>query len=174
MEETAKEWLTAGNAMGRRAFYQFGLFLPSNERGYVGAGQGPGISLGTHHLVAPTKEIVRTGERVVIDGLEIVFQLTPGAEAPAEMNFYFPKYKSVCMAETVNAGIHNVQTLRGANVRDAKEWADYLTESMTLFGAAESLFITHHLAPLWQCRNQRIRGVSKGMHINISTIKLCG
>ena len=144
LEETAKEWMTAGNAMGRRAFYQFGLFLPRNEKGYVGVGQGPGISLGQHNLVAPTKEITYTGETLKIDGLEVVFQLTPGAEAPAEMNFYFPKYKSVCMAETVNAGIHNVQTLRGAHVRDAKEWADYLTESLTLFPDAESLFITHH------------------------------
>lgn len=144
LEETAKEWMTAGNAMGRRAFYQFGLFLPRNDRGYVGVGQGPGISLGQHDLVAPTQEITHTGQRLVIDGLEVVFQLTPGAEAPAEMNFYFPKYKSVCMAETVNAGIHNVQTLRGANVRDAKEWADYLTESLSLFPEAESLFITHH------------------------------
>ncbi len=144
LEETAKEWMTAGNAMGRRAFYQFGLFLPRHEKGYVGVGQGPGISLGQHDLVAPTREITYTGETLTIDGLEVVFQLTPGAEAPAEMNFYFPKYKSVCMAETVNAGIHNVQTLRGANVRDAKEWADYLTESLALFPDAESLFITHH------------------------------
>ena len=144
LEETAKEWMTAGNAMGRRAFYQFGLFLPAGKRGYVGVGQGPGISLGQHNLVAPTHEIAQTGETLIIDGLEVIFQLTPGAEAPAEMNFYFPKYKAVCMAETVNAGIHNVQTLRGANVRDAKEWADYLTESLALFPDAESLFITHH------------------------------
>jgi len=145
LEETAKEWLTAGNAMGRRAFYQFGLFLPPGPRGYVGVGQGQGISLDTHNLVPPTREIQRTGERVTIDGLDIIFQLTPGAEAPAEMNFYIPKYKALCMAETVNAGIHNVQTLRGANVRDAKEWADYLTEALVLFGdKAESLFITHH------------------------------
>lgn len=145
LEETAKEWLTAGNAMGRRAFYQFAMFVQAGPRGYVGAGQGPGISLGEHSLVPPTHEVTRTGETITIDGLEVVFQLTPGAEAPAEMNFYFPKYKSVCMAETVNAGIHNVQTLRGANVRDAKEWADYLTEAIDLFGdEAETLFITHH------------------------------
>lgn len=145
MEETAKEWLTAGNAMGRRAFYQFALFVPAGPRGYVGAGQGPGISLGDHSLVPPTHEVTFTGETLNIDGTDVVFQLTPGAEAPAEMNFYFPQYKAVCMAETVNAGIHNVQTLRGANVRDAKEWADYLTEAIDLFGEdAETLFITHH------------------------------
>ncbi|MGB0907315.1 MAG: alkyl/aryl-sulfatase [Maricaulaceae bacterium] len=144
MNETAKEWLTAGNAMGRRAFYQFGMFLQSDERGYVGAGQGPGISLGEHNLVPPTIEVTYTGETLNVDGLDIVFQLTPGAEAPAEFNFYIPKYKAVCMAETVNAGIHNVQTLRGANVRDAKEWADFLTEAQSIFGEAESLFITHH------------------------------
>ena len=145
MAETAKEWLTAGNAMGRRAFYQFGLFLPVNERGYVGVGQGPGIALGTHNLVPPTQEITYTGETVTIDGLDIVFQLTPGAEAPVEMNFYIPKYKALCMAETVNATIHNVQTLRGANVRDAREWANYLTEAIDLFGKdVEVMFISHH------------------------------
>lgn len=144
MAETAKEWMTAGNAMGRRAFYQFGMFLGNDPKGYMGAGQGPGISLGEHNLLPPTREVSFTGETLTIDGTEIVFQLTPGAEAPVEMNFYFPQYKALCMAETVNASIHNVQTLRGAHVRDAKEWADYLTEAIHLFGEAESLFITHH------------------------------
>lgn len=145
LAETAKEWMIAGNAMGRRAFYQFGLWLPYGERQNVGMGMGPRIALGDVNLVAPTHEITFTGETLNIDGTEIIFQLTPGAEAPAEMNFFLPQYKALCMAETATASIHNVQTLRGANVRDAKEWADYLTEADQLFGAeSEVLFVTHH------------------------------
>lgn len=155
MAETAKEWMIAGNAMGRRAFYQFGLFLEAGARGRVGVGQGPGIALGTHHLVPPTRSVTQTGMTLNLDGLEVIFQLAPEAEAPVEMNFYIPKYKALCMAETVNMGIHNVQTLRGAPVRDAKAWADHLTEALALFGEdAQSLFISHH----WpRFGNQEIR-----------------
>ena len=145
LEETAKEWMIAGNAMGRRAFYQFGLWLPYGERQSVGMGTGPRIALGDVKLVPPTRDITHTGEVVTVDGLDIVFQMAPGAEAPVEINFYIPKYKALCMAETATATIHNVQTLRGAAVRDAKGWADYLTEADTLFGAdTEVLFVTHH------------------------------
>ena len=144
LAETVSEWMIAGNAMGRRAFYQFGLFLPPGKRGNVGVGTGPGIALGKVDLIPPTHEISNTGEKLVIEGVEFIFQLTPGAEAPVEMNFYLPQFKSLCMAETAIGTIHNVQTLRGANVRDAKAWADYLTEAEDLFGQeAESLFVSH-------------------------------
>ena len=145
MEETIKEWMIAGTAMGRRAFYQFGLFLPYSEREHVGMGTGPRIALGDVALIPPTHSITRTGETLNIDGTQVVFQLTPGAEAPAEMNFYFPKYKALCMAETATGTIHNVQTLRGASVRDAKAWADYLTQAQDLFGdKSETIFVAHH------------------------------
>lgn len=145
MEEAVSEWMIAGNAMGRRAFYQFGLFLESGEKGHVGMGMGPFIALGKHLLVPPTLDITHTGQVVTIDGLDIVFQLTPGAEAPVEFNFFIPEYEALCMAETATASIHNVQTLRGASVRDAGAWAGYLTEADQLFGAnAEVLFVSHH------------------------------
>lgn len=145
VEEVVSEWMLAGNAMGRRAFYQFGMFLPRNPRGHVGMGMGTAIAAGTQTLIPPTLEIERTGQRVTIDGLEIVFQMTPNAEAPVEFNLWIPSLKALCSAETATSTLHNVQTLRGAKVRDAKAWGDYLTETLRLWGGeAEVVFASHH------------------------------
>ena len=145
VEEVVSEWMIAGPAMGRRAFYQFGYFLPRGPRGHAGMGMGTAIAAGTQGFIPPTLEIERTGQSVTIDGVEIVFQLTPGAEAPAEFNFWIPSLKALCTAETTTSSLHNVQTLRGAKVRDAKAWAGYLTETQRLWGnQADVLFTSHH------------------------------
>ena len=145
MKEVVSEWMIAGTAMGRRAFYQFGYFLPRNPQSHVGMGMGSAIARGKLGLIPPTHEVTRTGEKMVIDGVEIIFQLTPGAEAPAEMNFYLPQKRALWTAETATSTLHNVQTLRGANVRDAKAWADYLTEAIRLWGDKSDLvFASHH------------------------------
>lgn len=144
MKELVQEWILAGNAMGRRGFYQFGLELPPGERGKVGLGMGPFVAFGQYSLIPPTRTISEPMQRLTVDGLEIVFQLTPGAEAPTEFNFYIPRYKALCSAETATSSLHNVLTLRGAEVRDAKAWADYLTEAQDKFGDAELVFMTHH------------------------------
>jgi alkyl sulfatase BDS1-like metallo-beta-lactamase superfamily hydrolase len=74
----------------------------------------------------------------------MVFQLTPGTEAPAEMNFYVPASRAVFMAENANLTMHNLLPARGALVRDAKAWADYLTESIRLFaGKSDVMFAAH-------------------------------
>jgi alkyl sulfatase BDS1-like metallo-beta-lactamase superfamily hydrolase len=145
VEEVVSEWMIAGPAMGRRAFYQFGYFLPRGPRGHAGMGMGTAIAAGTQGFIPPTLEIERTGQSVTIDGVEIVFQMTPGAEAPAEFNFWIPSLKALCTAETTTSSLHNVQTLRGAKVRDAKAWAGYLTETQRLWGnQADVLFTSHH------------------------------
>lgn len=145
VEEVVSEWMIAGPAMGRRAFYQFGYFLPRGPRGHAGMGMGTAIAAGTQGFIPPTLEIERTGQSVTIDGVEIVFQMTPGAEAPAEFNFWIPSLKALCTAETTTSSLHNVQTLRGAKVRDAKAWAGYLTETQRLWGnKADVLFTSHH------------------------------
>jgi alkyl sulfatase BDS1-like metallo-beta-lactamase superfamily hydrolase len=145
VEEVVSEWMIAGPAMGRRAFYQFGYFLPRGPRGHAGMGMGTAIAAGTQGFIPPTLEIERTGQSVTIDGMEIVFQMTPGAEAPAEFNFWIPSLKALCTAETTTSSLHNVQTLRGAKVRDAKAWAGYLTETQRLWGnQADVLFTSHH------------------------------
>lgn len=145
VEEVVSEWMIAGNAMGRRAFYQFGYFLPRGPKGHAGMGMGTAIAAGTQAFVPPTREIARTGERITIDGVEIVFQMTPDAEAPTEFNFYIPSLRALCTAETATSTLHNVQTLRGAKVRDAKAWADYLTEARRMWGdEAQVQFSSHH------------------------------
>lgn len=48
------------------------------------------------------------------------FQLTPDTEAPSEMNFFLPHISAMCLAENATPTLHNVYSLRGAQVRDAK------------------------------------------------------
>jgi alkyl sulfatase BDS1-like metallo-beta-lactamase superfamily hydrolase len=50
------------------------------------------------------------------------------------MNFYFPDRRAVCAAENATHNPHNILTLRGAVVRDAQVWAQYLTETIALWG----------------------------------------
>ena len=61
------------------------------------AGLGPTTSTGTVSLIPPTLDITQTGQEEDVDGVRIVFQLTPGTEAPAEMNFFFPDHRALCM-----------------------------------------------------------------------------
>ena len=137
------ENVIAGPAMQRRATYQFGVPLPKGEHGLVNAGIGPGLARGTSSLIPPTKEIGQTGETLTVDGVKMVFQFTPGTEAPAEMNINFPDWKIVDMAENANATQHNILTPRGAVVRDAKVWAEGLTHALRLFGDSEILIASH-------------------------------
>ena len=137
------ENVIAGPAMQRRAMYQFGVPLPKDVGGLVNAGIGPGLSSGTPSLIPPNKEIDRDGQTLTVDGVKMVFQLTPGTEAPAEMNVNFPDWKIVDMAENANATQHNILTPRGAVVRDAKVWAEHLTEALARFGDSDILIASH-------------------------------
>jgi len=147
MEHAVTENVIAGNAMGRRAQYQFGAALRPGPEGQMTSGIGIGISAGTFTLIPPTRTIARTGETISIDGVRIEFQVTPETEAPAEMNFFFPDLGVLCLAENANATMHNVLTPRGALVRDAKAWADYLTEALRLYGDRTEYMVTSHAWP---------------------------
>jgi alkyl sulfatase BDS1-like metallo-beta-lactamase superfamily hydrolase len=143
------ENLTAGPAMARRAGYMYGAVLEKGPLGQMTSGLGPYNSTGTITLVPPTVDITRTGEELVLDGVRVVFQMTPGTEAPAEMNFHFPDHRLLCMAENATHNLHNTLTLRGALVRDPHAWAHFLDEAIELFGAdTEMLFASHHW-PTW-------------------------
>lgn len=149
LEHAISENVIAGNVMSRRASYMYGNLLPKDPKGQVGAGLGQTTSTGLITLIDPTDYITETGQKLTIDGLEIEFQLTPGTEAPAEMNFLFPKYRALCMAENCTHTMHNLYTLRGAPVRDAKGWAHYIDEAMNHFaGSYDVIFATHHW-PIW-------------------------
>jgi len=149
-EHAVSENVLAGPAMKRRAQYMYGAPLPRGPRGQVDAGLGKGVPANaTVSLIAPTRLIDQPFETLRIDGVDIEFQLTPGTEAPAEMNLWFPQFKALCMAENASHVQHNVLTLRGAQVRDAKVWAHYLDQSLLRYGEqAEVVFAQHHW-PTW-------------------------
>jgi len=154
MRETVSENVIAGPAMLRRIQYMSGAPLDVGERAAVSIGLGPAFTRnpqapGTVSLVPPTREIQRTAETMTIDGVRFEFQLTPGTEAPAEMNFYLPDFRALCAAENANSTQHNVLTPRGALVRSAKDWADYLTETIRLYGERTDTLFTSHFWPHW-------------------------
>ncbi|WP_131815155.1 alkyl/aryl-sulfatase, partial [Mycolicibacterium holsaticum] len=132
-DHAVQENVYAGTAMARRATYMYGTSLPIGVQGQVGCGLGQRTSTGEVALIVPTVDIQHTGETHTVDGVEIEFQMAPGTEAPAEMHFYFPRYRALCMAENATHNLHNLLTLRGALVRDPHVWAGYLTEAIDTF-----------------------------------------
>ncbi|MDT5151092.1 MAG: linear primary-alkylsulfatase [Mycobacterium sp.] len=148
-EHAVQENVYAGTAMTRRASYMYGTVLARGPRGQVGCGLGQNTSVGEIALIVPTLDVRETGETHTIDGVEIEFQMAPGTEAPAEMHFYFPKFRALCMAENATHNLHNLLTLRGALVRDPHGWSGYLTEAIDAFAdRADVVFASHHW-PTW-------------------------
>lgn len=139
----------AGKAMTRRANYQYGVLLEPGVTGKMAQGIGMGQSTGTVSYLAPTYEIKATGETLVIDGVEMEFQMTPGTEAPAEMNTWFPQFKALWVAENCTGTLHNLYTLRGAQVRDGAAWAGYITEAVTRYGNEAEVTFQSHNWPHW-------------------------
>jgi alkyl sulfatase BDS1-like metallo-beta-lactamase superfamily hydrolase len=148
-EAAILENLFAGNAMARRASYMYGNLLPKDPKGQVDAGLGKTTSSGRLTLIEPTLSIVETGTEMEIDGVPIVFQVTPDTEAPAEMNFHFPLFNALCMAENCTHNMHNLYTLRGAAVRDSRAWARYIDEAIELFGDKTDMVFASHHWPTW-------------------------
>ena len=149
LKHAISENVYAGIAMARRAQYQYGTVLEKGEKGALSIGIGMGQSTGHVSLIAPTYEIGEDVPKLTIDGLEIEFQLTPGTEAPAEMNAYFPKYRALWMAENCTGTLHNLYTLRGAEVRDANDWAKYIIEADQRFCSKTDVVFQSHNWPHW-------------------------
>jgi alkyl sulfatase BDS1-like metallo-beta-lactamase superfamily hydrolase len=163
LEHAVSENVYAGTAMGRRAQYMYGPLLTKDDKGQVDTGLGKGQSTGDVSLYQPTDVITSSSapetisgivvQRVTVAGVDVLFHLTPGSEAPAEMDFFFPDFKAFCAAENATHNMHNIQTLRGANVRDALKWSKYLAEAMEFLGGeAEVMFASHHW-PIWGHEN---------------------
>jgi len=153
MEESVSENVMLGNAMSRRASYMYGNLVGWDPQGGLGAGLGQLTSSGRITLIPPTDIISETGQELTIDGLRIVFQHTPGAEAPAEMCFYLPNSKALCMAEIATHNLHNVYTLRGAKIRSADAWSRHINDAIRLWtDDAEVVFASHHW-PTWGKEN---------------------
>jgi alkyl sulfatase BDS1-like metallo-beta-lactamase superfamily hydrolase len=149
LRAAVSENVIAGNAMARRATYMYGMLLGRGPQGLVGSGLGQTTPLATTSLIDPTVSIDATGTELVVDGVRFEFQLTPGTEAPAEMNFLLPDHRALCMAENCSAVQHNVYTPRGAEVRDALAWATYLDESIERFVDRCDLSFASHHWPRW-------------------------
>ena len=149
LEEAVSENVFAGNAMGRRAIYMFGILLPKGERGQLDSGLGKTTSVGTVTLIPPTDLVKKTGETRTIDGVEMTFQMAPRTEAPAEFLIHFPQLRALCAAEDATHTLHNLYTLRGAQVRDAKSWWKTLNESVVLFGGKTDVVFAQHQWPTW-------------------------
>lgn len=148
-EHAVQENVYAGTAMARRAGYMYGAALDRGPQGQVGCGLGQTPSTGEVAIIVPTIDITTTGETHTIDGVEIEFQMAPGTEAPAEMHFYFPKFRALCMAENATHNLHNLLTLRGALVRDPHGWAGYLTEAIDTFADRTDVVFASHHWPTW-------------------------
>ena len=154
MEEIVSENVLAGTPMIRRAQFQFGATLPKGPRGQVDAGLGKVTSRGTVTLIPPTRIIAAPFETHRVDGVEIVFQLAPETEAPAEMHMFYPALRALNLAENATHNLHNTYPIRGAQVRDANAWARYLNEALDRFGRDADLVFAQHHWPVWD--NDRV------------------
>ena len=174
-EHAVSENIVAGNAMSRRAVYMYGALLPRGPQGGVSAGLGQTISSGQISMIHPTETITSTGQALDVDGVKMVFQLTPGSEAPTEMNTYFPQFKALWMAENVTRQMHNIYTLRGAEVRDALQWSHFIEQSRQLYGAdAEVEFQSHHWPTWGKERINRFLGKQRDLYkyVHDQTVRL--
>lgn len=159
MQHAVAENVYSGNAMNRRAFYQYGVLLARSPFGHVDQAIGKAVASGNVGLIAPTVTITADIEELTVDGVRMVFQNTPGTEAPAEMNTWFPDLKAFWAAENIVATIHNIYTLRGALVRDALEWSRQINKALYLFGREAQVMFASHSWPRWG--NERIQEVMR-------------
>jgi len=149
LHHAVSENVFAGTAMARRAGYMYGARLERGPAGQIGAGLGQTTSLGTITLIPPTLDVDETGQEEVVDGIRMGFQLTPGTEAPAEMNVHFPDARALCIADNAAQAMHNILTPRGALVRDPRVWAHYLDQAIELYGERSDVLFGGHHWPRW-------------------------
>ncbi len=159
MDHAVAENVYAGNAMNRRMFYQYGVLLPRGPFGHVDQSIGKNTAAGNLGLIPPTVIIEKDIEEMTVDGVKMVFHNTPGTEAPAEMNTYFPDMKAVWAAENITGTIHNIYTLRGALVRDALEWSKQINNALYMFGQDAEVMFASHSWPRWG--NDRVQEVMR-------------
>jgi len=149
MEYAISENVLAGNAMNRRAQFQFGMGLEAGPTGHASCGLGPVLGAGSISLIAPTDTVYETGETRVVDGVEIEFKMANGSEAPSEFMFYFPQFRALCASEVTTHNMHNILTPRGAEVRNTLGWAKYIDESIALFADRSDVIFASHHWPQW-------------------------
>ena len=121
--------------MSRRAFYMYGNLLPKSETGSLGLRFGNNNCQREYRYFRTQRYYFQTrGQSRIIDGVRVDFIYTPESEAPAEMMFYFPDLKAFCQAENISHTLHNLYTLRGAQVRNGQKWSMYIDRCLQKFG----------------------------------------
>jgi alkyl sulfatase BDS1-like metallo-beta-lactamase superfamily hydrolase len=169
MDHAIGENVYAGNAMNRRLFYQYGVLLPRSPFGHVDQSIGKNVAAGNFGLIPPTVVIEKDFEELTVDGVRMIFQNTPGTEAPAEMNTYFPQFKAFWAAENIVATIHNIYTLRGALVRDALEWSKQINVALYKFGQEAEVMFASHSWPRWgNARVQEVMRAQRDTYANLN------
>jgi alkyl sulfatase BDS1-like metallo-beta-lactamase superfamily hydrolase len=175
MDHAVSENVYAGNAMSRRFFFQYGALLPRSPFGHVDQSIGKNTAAGNLGLIPPNVVIEKDFETLTVDGVRMEFQNTPGTEAPAEMNTWFPDFKAFWAAENIVATIHNIYTLRGALVRDALEWSKQINVALYKYGRQAEVMFASHSWPRWG--NERIQEVMRAQrdtyaHLNNGVLHL--
>ncbi|WP_394229667.1 alkyl/aryl-sulfatase [Shewanella colwelliana] len=175
MHHAVAENVMAGNAMTRRMFFQYGVLLPRSPYGHVDQSIGKNTAAGNLGLIAPNVTIDKDFVDMTVDGVKMVFQSTPGTEAPAEMNTWFPDMKAFWAAENITGTIHNIYTLRGALVRDALEWSKQINVALYEYGQEADVMFASHSWPRWG--NDRIQEVMRAQrdtyaHLNNQVLHL--
>lgn len=155
IEAATSENIIAGVAMARRSVLMYGKNIEKSATGQVGSGLGKMPAYGTFGILQPTDLIKVTGERRTIDGIEIEFQNVPGSESPAEMTFYLPQFKAFMGAELLSRNMHNLYTLRGAQVRDGLRWSNFIDQALQIFGSKSEIYLASHHWPMWGNDNIR-------------------
>ena len=173
MEHAVAENVYAGNAMTRRAFFQYGVLLPHSPYGHVDMAIGKNTSIGSMGLIEPNRYIAKDFETLTIDGVEMEFQGTPGTEAPAEMNTWFPQFKAFWAAENIIGTIHNIYTLRGALVRDPLVWSKNINNALYRYGQQADVMFAAHSWPRWgNARIQDIMRAQRDAYANLNNAVL--
>jgi alkyl sulfatase BDS1-like metallo-beta-lactamase superfamily hydrolase len=160
MDFAISENIYAGTAMNRRLFYQYGVLLPASPFGHAGQGLSQNIAAGSLGLIAPTRVIEKDIEVLTVDGVKMEFKNTPGAEAPAQIQTWFPESKVYWTGEDITGTFHNIYTLRGAQVRDPLRWSKYINEALYRYGKRADVMIASHHWPRWG--NARVQEVLRG------------
>ena len=169
MKHAVSENVYAGNAMNRRMFFQYGVLLPRSPFGHVDQSIGKNTAAGNLGLIPPTRIIEKDLEELTVDGVTMVFQNTPGTEAPAEMNTYFPQIKAFWAAENITGTIHNIYTLRGALVRDPLEWSKKVNDALYRFGSEAEVMFAAHSWPRWgNARIQEVMRTQRDTYANLN------
>lgn len=173
MRHAISENVYAGNAMTRRFFFQYGVLLPRSPFGHVDQAIGKNTSAGTLGLIEPTRYVADDFETIRIDGVDMEFQNTPGTEAPAEMNTYFPQFKAFWAAENITGTIHNIYTLRGALVRDALNWSKHINTALYRYGQEAEVMFASHSWPRWgNSRVQEVMRTQRDVYANLNNAVL--